>query len=146
MSAKRDIAVFVVVTLAWSVALAAFFWLLPKVTYNPADALITISAASVILAARGVSWRRRLIYAAVVLGIFLLVDYWFLSSGMMHAAFAGLNAGDTGQSVTAVAYMVFAQALPFVILVLFVGRDPSVLWRSTPKGGADEPSEEDRDG
>jgi hypothetical protein len=120
--------VFLGLTLVYSVALSAVLWSLPRVSYNPSDALIVIPATSAILAARGATWRRRLVFAGIAMGGFLLADYVFLRSGLMHSSFEGLSQGDPWGSVVAVAYLAFAQGLPFVVMLLFVGRDPSVLW------------------
>ena len=128
MPSRRDLLVFLISVLFYSVVLSAIAWTLPKINWNPADALIVIPSAAVILSARGATWRRRLLCAGLVLGVFLLADFVFLASGLMHYAFAGLSELDVVPSVLAVVYMFFAQAFPFVVLLLFVGRNPAMLW------------------
>lgn len=133
MREHRDVALFAGSVLLYAILLSAIAWGLPRTHYNPSDALIAIPVASVILSARGASWRRRLLYAGLVIGIFVIVDSAFLVSGLMHSAFEGLARLEPVVSVTAVAYMFFVQGFPLLILVLFVGRDPSVLW-TKPSG------------
>ena len=130
MHQKRDLTLFLGSVLLWSVALSAIAWSMPRTRgFNPHDALIVIPVAAVILSARGASWRRRLLYAGLVLGVFVAVDIAFLSSGLMGYAFAGLSTGDPKASVMAVTYLFFAQGFPFVVLLIFAGRNPSVLWK-----------------
>jgi hypothetical protein len=133
MQQKRDVVIFMASVLLFSLLLSAVAWMLPKINYNPSDTLIVIAVASVILSARGASWRRRLLYSGLVLGVFVLVDFVFLSSGLMRYAFVGLEALDPVPSVLAVAYMFFAQGFPFVVLLLFAGRNPSMLWTKPPR-------------
>jgi hypothetical protein len=128
MPPKRDLLVFLVWVFFYSVVLSAIAWMLPKINWNPADALIVIPVVAVILSARGATWRRRLLCAGLVLGVFLLVDFVFLASGLMHWAFAGLSELELVPSVLAVVYMFFAQAFPFVVLLMFAGRNPAMLW------------------
>jgi hypothetical protein len=131
----RDFAFFAASVLVFAVALSAIAWTLPRDYYNPSDALAAIASASVILSARGARWPRRLAYAAVALAGYVLVDAAFMLSGMMHWAFAGLSVGDRAGSVAAVAFMFFAQLFPLAILVLFAGRNPSILWLPAEKPG-----------
>jgi len=135
MPKPRDLALFMGSVLGFAVALSAIAWLLPRVDYNPSDALGVIGVASVILSARGASWPRRLLYSGIVIAGFILVDASFLISGLMHYAFAGLAALNPGPSVLAITFVIFAQVFPLAVLVVFVGRDPSVLWiaREQPK-------------
>ena len=133
---KRDTGVFVLLTLVFSVVLSGLFWVLPRIAYNPSDALILIPATSAILAARGARWRRRLVFAGLSLGGFLLVDYVFLRSGLMRSSFAGLAQAEPGWSTLAVAYLFFAQGLPFVVTLLFVGDTPSILWTKVDNDAA----------
>ncbi|MDR3686257.1 MAG: hypothetical protein P4L93_04785 [Coriobacteriia bacterium] len=133
MRPNRDIAVLAVSVVLFATVLSVVAWVLPKVNYNPEDALIVIPVASVILSARGASWRRRLLYAGLVIGVFLLVDFAFLASGLMQYSFAGLSQLDPLPSVLAVVYLFFAQGFPFVVLILFAGRNPSMLWTKPRK-------------
>jgi hypothetical protein len=129
MQPRRDVAIFAGSVLAYSVLFSAIVWTLPRTHgFNPHDALITIPVVSVILSARGASWRRRLTYAGLDVVIFVLADYAFLASGLMAYSFAGLRTFQLVPSIMAVAYMFFAQVLPFFVLLLFIGRDPSILW------------------
>ncbi len=134
MRSRHDTMAFVASVALVSVALSAVVWALPRTLYNPADLLIVIPVVSIILSARGASWRRKLLYGGLAVGVFLLVDFVFLTTGAMHFAFSGLSRMRLLPALLAIAYMCFAQGFPFVVLLLFVGRNPSMLWTS-PKDG-----------
>jgi hypothetical protein len=127
-ASSRDLAIFAGSVLAFALVLSAIAWSLPRVNYNPSDALSAIGATSVILSARGASWGRRLAYGSLALAGFVAVDATFLMSGAMHWAFTGLSEGDRSGSVAAVAFLFFAQIFPLAVLVVFAGRNPSILW------------------
>ncbi len=69
MHPKRDVAIFVGWVFAYSLLLSAVVTWLPRVGgYAPTDSLIVIAVVSVMLGARGVSWRRKLGYVVRDLG------------------------------------------------------------------------------
>lgn len=133
MRRPPDVSVFVGSVIAYSVLLSAVVWSLPGLrgVFYPHNSLIVIPVVSVILSARGVPWRRRLSYAGAILGTFLVIDYLFTSSGLAAYAWQFLGVGLVATAL-GVFYMVFAQAFPLGVLLLFAGRDPSILWVRPP--------------
>lgn len=137
MRKPPDVAIFVGSVILWSVALAMATYFVPGLpSYGRTDSLIVIPVASVILSARGATWSRRLRYAGLVLAVFLTFDYLFVSLG---AASYLLGAGGFGPAAWAlgVVYVAMSLAFPAGTLLVFVGRDPSMLWTEpatkTPK-------------
>ena len=128
MRSRHDVAFFACRVAAFSVLLAAVAWSLPGLQgLDPRHSLTVIPAASVILGARGASWRRKAAFAGAMLGIFVGLDAAFVMSGAMdyvlEASGSGLAASTLG-----VAYGVLSLALPLAFLLVFVRRDPSILW------------------
>lgn len=133
---RRDVAIFVGSALAYSVLLALLAWSLPRLlSYKPSDSLIVIAAASIILAARGAPYRRKLAHAGVLLGGFVVLDFALTASGFIAWVARGYVV-DPVPTVIGVVYEVFSYGFPLVVLVLFVGRDVSVLWAKPGKPAA----------
>jgi len=129
-----DVPVFVCLVVAYSLALTAMVWFVPGLrgVFYPRNSLIVVPVVSVILSARAVSWRRRLIFDGVILGTFVIIDLVFTSTGLAAFAWASLATGFAATAL-GVAYMVFAQAFPLVVLLVFVRDEPSILWRRPPQ-------------
>jgi hypothetical protein len=135
MRPTRDVSIFVGSAIAYSIGLSLLAWSLPRLFgYKPSDSLIVISVASAILAARGAPYRRKLLYAGVVLGGFVLVDFALTASGFLGWVAGGYGVGVVRTAI-GVLYDVFAYGFPLVVLVVFVGRDVSVLWVKPLKKG-----------
>lgn len=128
MQPRRDIGIFVALVIAYSTVLSI-------VARNVlSNSLIVIAAASVILSARGVAWKRKLPYASVALGGFIVFDLAFDLFGLTERFSAfGVEPASTALGLV---YMVFVLAYPLAVLLMFVGRDPSELWVKTAVGGA----------
>lgn len=108
--------------------LAALAWWMPSLrSFNPSDSLVVIPVVSVILSARAAPWRRRLTYAGAILGTFVAINFVFAYSGLMAEVGQHIGA-DLFASTVGVIYMVFSFAVPLGALLMFVGRDPSMLW------------------
>jgi hypothetical protein len=124
----REIATFAVLVIACSVAIGAI--LHPLVGGN---SLIAAGVASVILCARGFGWGRKIAFAAIVLLGFGAFQRWY---DLLGITVGGGFAAEFDASVLGMIYIVFMMAFPLVVLMLFVGRDPSALWtpaRTEPK-------------
>jgi len=137
MQRPRDLTIFVVSVLIYSLVLSAGLAVLPNLPgYSKTSPFIAIAIASVMLGARGVSWRRRLAYAGVVLGVFISFNLAFTAVG----AWRYLKDAPISSPlvwVLGIGYVVMGLAFPLAALLLFVGRDPSVLWvKRTPTAGA----------
>lgn len=129
----RDVTIFVGSVLAYSLLLSA-------VTPDRlANSLFAVTVTSVIFAARGCSWKRKLVYAGAAFGGVVLFDRAFFLLGLdarLYAFGAELAATTFG-----LLYLVFTVAYPLAVLLLFVGRDPSVLWVKPAKAGEQEDRE-----
>ena len=128
----RDKAVFAALASCWALGLLLCAWFLvrpvdPALLTRFATALI---AAAVMLAARGVTWRRRVGYALATVGLaWLLV---LIGRSSVLSQFVGGGAGLSTTDVRAIPvalYVSFSLAMPVLMLILFIGRrPPSVLW------------------
>jgi hypothetical protein len=128
MQERSDVGIFVASVVVYSVLLAAGLWWLPSLGgFSPSDSLVTIPVVSVILSARAIDWRRRLAYAGVILGTFLAINFVFAYSGLLTEVGKALG-DDLLASTIGVAYIALSFAFPIGCLLLFVGRDPSILW------------------
>ena len=131
MHPTRDITIFAASVFGYSLV---FSYLARNASGNP---LFAIAIASVMLSALGVPWPRKLVFATVCLGGFVLFELAFDALGLT-ARMASFGY-EMVASVIGTVYIVLVLAYPLVVLLLFVGRDPSVLWvgetpgRSGPK-------------
>jgi hypothetical protein len=97
-------------------------------TYSLDVNMLAVPAVSAMFASIGFSWRRKLVYGSATLALYIL-------SGMV-AEFAGLNRLASERLATSASfppiwinlYLAFLITFPFVMLVLFVGRRPALLW------------------
>jgi hypothetical protein len=127
----RDRALFAIQTLLWIAVLFALAWLLVgRSSPEPLGQIIGYLVTSgVILAARGAPWKRRIVWAAstVVLGLL----YGQLAQvPPLDAYLGGINAISPSDPRAPIVgfYALVGLALPVLVLVLFIGRRPSVLW------------------
>lgn len=125
MQRARDIGLFAGIALAYSLAVGA----LVQPTFG-GNSLVAVAVASVMLSARGVRWGRRLGYAAFVLGTFLAFE-WLTRS--LQSAY---GSSELVFELLGMIAIVFMMAFPVAVLLVFVGRDPSVLW--VPVGRQDQ--------
>ena len=86
-----------------------------------------VPAASAMLCARGFGLRHRVTYALATLGLCLLVDVIAGLSGLSGLAWRQ-NETRTPYGLGPIIYFAVTWALPFAMLILFVGRKPSLLW------------------
>lgn len=127
---SRDILRFVFTALGVSILLALGLWVAATSSVlATGSGLTVVPVAGVILAARGVAWRRRLAFAGGLLGSFLLADAFLEWAGFK--AFA-LSAPTIEPVIGTALYMDLALAMPLAVLFVFVGRTPSVLWTPPP--------------
>lgn len=125
MRPQRDLVFFAVLVVVFSLAIGAVVQ--PLVG---ADALVGVAAASVMLSARRESWPRKIYYAVITIVGSVAFVRWYAILGL-----PGLVAGDTSglRGIAAsMVYIVFMMAFPLAMLLVFVGRDPAVLWTGTP--------------
>ena len=120
---------------ALSVVLAALLWAARDTIglYAPNRGLLPVSAVSAMLASRGFTWKRKLTYAGLTLGIYILFGALAAATGLHARAAYELNNSGPFPSALTMVYLAFLMAFPLAMLVLFVGRRPSSLWVRTPK-------------
>jgi len=94
----------------------------------------TPMVVAVMLAAQGVSWRRKAIFASVTVGLSIALFTFAGVSGIGRAASAltspGVVVATNPQLVAFALLQVFFLGVPLAALAMFVGRRPSVLWTS----------------
>jgi hypothetical protein len=88
-------------------------------------------AIAVMLAAQGVPWKRRLLFAGSTAALSLLL-FALVAGSFLGAAATALTESDTQATDPQLAAFVIVQVLflgvPLAALALFVGRRPSRLW------------------
>lgn len=108
--------------LQWASAYWSALWSLSLAT----------AVIAVMLAAQGVSWKRKVLFVGITAVLALGLNEFALLSGLGAADTATLNPGPAGptnlQLAAVVAIQLFFVAVPVAALALFVGRRPSVLW------------------
>ena len=82
------------------------------------------------LAAQGVSWKRKLAFVGVTIIAMVIVYAVAVTAGLSETVNSVTDtSGATDPQVAAIIAMkVLFLAVPFAILAVFVGRRPSVLW------------------
>lgn len=137
--ADRDIALFVLAAVAASIAISALLWLAPVIgnSYTFRNSMFLVPALSVMVAAVGVGWRRKFGFVALTFALFVILDYAGARLGLQDMALDIEHFGaQAWPSVVTVGYQVFIAAYPIVVLIMFVGPRPSVLWTRPPKAAS----------
>jgi len=118
--------------MSWSV-LSWLVWL----GYTPA-------VIAVMLAAQGASWKRKLLFAGLTVGLstglFAVATLSGLAQAASSYATSGAELPTNAQLASIAARQVIIAGVPLAALALFVGRRPSVLW--TAPYGAGKCAEE----
>lgn len=131
----RDKAIFATVSVGLSFALFGLAALLQAAHfYTPVSAGFVLAAVAVMIAARGVYWKRKALFVAITLGTFTLFDVVLLASGLRNVSSASL-AGMPMSPLVEVIGLLSATAplvFPLAMIAIFVGSDPSVLWIPAP--------------
>lgn len=126
----RDIAIFAASVVACSLVLS---FLAQGLVIN---ALFAVAPISVILSARGFSWERRLAFTAVTLGGFVVLERTFESIGFPELVQE--SSVHPMYTVLGAAYVIALLAYPTLLLLLFIGGNPSALWTSPSQDRARE--------
>jgi len=94
--------------------------------------MLAAPVVSVMLAAEGFTWKRKLVYAVATTALYILGSAVADATGLMELANRQLTGNVALPSVWVVIYMTYLTTFPLLMLVLFAGRTPSLLWsRST---------------
>ncbi len=126
----RDKLLFAVIAIGVSLALfvahsAAFRadWALAR--YNVG---ILIPVLAVMVAGLGVGWARKAAFVAITVGGFLLIEWVAQRTGLRAIAAGTVTMDEPLRLSLGVLYVTLTPAFPIVMLALFVGRNPAVLW------------------
>lgn len=117
---------FAVVFTALTLVLGWVFWMLTPTGGALRNTMMVVPAVSAMIAARGYGTARKLAYAAATVAGYTAVAAIASATGL-HAR-VGVEISSGVPSVWAALYIGFLTAYPFMLLVLFVGRQPSRLW------------------
>jgi len=107
------------------------------------------AAVAVMLAAQGVSWTRKLLFAGTTAVLSVLLFEAVSRTFLMSAADVLRDSGVVGASHLLILAFVVVQLLflgaPLAALALFVGGQPSVLWTTPETQRDDLPGEQTED-
>jgi len=109
---------------------AAYFRGWPVSGYHTGEFSIVLA---VMVAALGVGWRRKLAFLAATFGGILAIEWFARAAGIAALAASDPTSGTVAFNSN-VWYFTMTPAFPIVMLALFVGRNPAVLW-TRPDGG-----------
>jgi hypothetical protein len=129
----RDKALFAAVSVALSFGLFGIAaWLKSAHYYTPLSGGFVLAAIAVMIAARGVSWKRKTLFALSTLGAFTAFDVLTLVTGLRDTSGSSLAGTPTGSLLSLLGLLgaIVPLVLPLGMLAIFVGNDPSVLWTS----------------
>lgn len=134
---SSDILAFVALSIALSLAIGVMAWMirLPSGYYLMRNGMLLVPALSVMLAARGFPWRRKCMFAAGVLGVFLAIELVAYGLGVQAVTANATSFGASlGVTLLTLGYHTFLLVYPLAALVIFVGNDPRALWTPREQG------------
>jgi len=126
MHPKREAVWFVVWFVILSLALGWIFW--SSTAAQVGVSMLAVPVISAMLASQGFSWKRKLVYASATLALYLLGSVIADATGLIELASEQISTPTSFPSPWVMLYVAYLSAFPFVMLVLFVGRSPSLLW------------------
>ena len=123
---------FICLSVLYGVVLyAALLWLAPSSGFRWALGS-AVAAIAVMLAAQGIPWKSKVLFAAVTATlsvlVFEVVTHSFLGDAVDAANASAVVAATDWQLAAFVAVQVLRLGVPLAALALFVGRRPSRLW------------------
>ena len=141
----RDKVIFATTALLISVALFALaVWARSLgFAFGLNRASLVIPACAIMAAARGVSWRRRLVFIGVTLVGCLLVELIPALVGLpiLVSGSRTVSVDSSPLQLTVIEFYLSARVVfPVAAMVVFVGRTPSILWTRTVAGERTPPS------
>jgi len=131
MQHRHETTIFVAWFAVWSLLLGWLFWI--NTSAQIGVSMLAVPVASSMLAARGFSWKRKLVYAGATFGLYLLGNGVANATGLIDLATERLSSNPSFPPVQVVLYMAYLTTFPFAMLVLFVGRTPSLLWSKSTR-------------
>ena len=129
MQPRRELVAFIVEFVVLSLILG---WVFFNNSFAQVGvSMLAVPVMSAMLAAQGFSWKRKLAYAAATLGLYVLGTLIAQATGLVDLASQQILDPTTFPSLSVVLYMAYLSTFPFAMLVLFVGRNPTLLWSKT---------------
>ena len=90
--------------------------------------MLAVPVMSAMLLSQGFSWKRKLTYAVATLGLYVFGSLIAQATGLVTLASQQILDSSSLPSLWVVLYMAYLSTFPFAMLVLFVGRNPALLW------------------
>lgn len=130
MQRSREPLIFGVTFVALSMLIGWVFWASTGVLgeYDLNRSMLAVPVVSAMIAAIGFAWRRKAVYVSVTLGLYVLARVVAELAGLDDLAARELNTFGGFPSLVTMLYLAFLSTFPLAMLVLFVGRTPSLLW------------------
>jgi hypothetical protein len=100
--------------------------------YTPEFSYYLIPAIALIVSARGTSWRRKAWFVVGLVAAFSLMDLLVGVTGLQRNVSTVTEVTSPADFIAPALRLVYAVlplVLPVAAIVLFVGRDPSMLWQ-----------------
>ncbi len=129
MQPRRELITFIAGFVLLSLVLGWFFW--SSSFAQVGVSMLAVPVISAMLASRGFSWRRKVTYAAATLGLYVAGSLVAQATGLVALASQQVLDSSSFPSLSVVLYMAYLSTFPFAMLLLFVGRNPSLLWSKT---------------
>jgi len=130
MRLRSDVLLFSASFVVISMALGWLFWsvVTPAGAYALETTMLAVPVISAMLASIGFGWRRKLVYAAFTFGLYVFTSLVAEIVGLRETAIQQLAGTGGIPSAGVVLYVAWLTTFPLAMLVLFVGRTPSLLW------------------
>lgn len=129
MHPRRDLVAFIVEFVVLSLVLG---WIFFNNSFAQVGvSMLAVPVMSAMLASQGFTWKRKLMYTAATLGLYVLGSLIAEATGLVELASQQILDPNSFPSLSVVLYMAYLSTFPFAMLVLFVGRNPTLLWSKT---------------
>jgi pheromone shutdown protein TraB len=127
MHPRRELALFIAESVLLSLVLGWFFW--NSTVAEVGVSMLAVPVISAMLASQGFGWRRKLTYTAATVGLYILGSQLARVTGLVELASKQILHPSSFPSLSVALYAAYLSTFPFAMLLLFVGRNPSLLWR-----------------
>ncbi len=115
-----------------STVLGWFFWSTTTTgslgSYTFQNGMLAAPVLGAMLASVGFRWKRKLTYSAITVVLCVMSGAAAELLGLRALVMTDVSRAASFPSVASILYVSWLTTLPFVMLVLFVGRTPSLLW------------------
>jgi hypothetical protein len=125
MRPSRDVVRFALWFTVLSILLGWIVW--SSTLWELGISMLAVPVICAMLASQGFTWKRKLTYASTTVALYVLGVVLADAAGLISRATQELNTA-VFPSVPIMIFMAYLSTFPFAMLVLFVGRAPSLLW------------------